>query len=743
MRALLGMCLCLPLVAFAQREVEVASCTVADIPHVTGPVIIDGVLDDDAWNEARVLELDIETHPRENLPASVMTQAYLLEDGSRFLIGFDAMDPNPEEIRAYLRDRDSAYNDDFVGVILDTFNDDRRAFQFFVNALGVQMDMTNDDVNKREDDSWDAIWESAGAVNEEGYAVEMAIPFSQLRFPNQAGPQTWGIDLVRFRPREDRVRIGNNSLERGRNCYLCQLAEICGFAGAEPGRNLEVVPSLTASRTDQRDDPAVDPLLAGNPDTDLGLNVRWGVTPEITANLALNPDFSQVEADVPQLDVNNRFALFFPESRPFFLEGADFFSTPINAVFTRTVADPDIGAKLTGRNGDDSFGVFAADDEITTLLFPGPLESENDSLQQSNQTLVGRYNWGFGEASTIGGLVTSRSGAGYSNTVAGIDGRYRINDRHNIQIQYLKSETEYPASTAEEFEQPLGEFEGDAARINYNFSAREWFANVAYQSFDPGFRADSGFVSRVDIEQTNAHLQRIWHGTEENWWNQIRVGGNTGQVDDHGGRLLNRWANTFVNVNGPLQSFMELNIQKSKQFWDGQLYDASNLFISGGFRPSGSLNFRFFARTGDQIDFRNSQLGKQLRIAPTVEWNLNRHALLRLQHTSSNLETQSGEEIFDAQLTDFRFTWQFNVRSFLRLTVQRQDVERNLSQYDDPNTDAHSLDVGSQLLYSYKLNPQTVFFLGYSDNQIENDDVLNLTQKDRTVFLKLSYAWIP
>ena len=113
---------------------------------------------------------------------------------SRFVIGFDAMDPNPEEIRAYLRDRDSAYSDDFVGVVLDTFNDDRRAFQFFANALGVQMDMTNDDVNKREDDSWDAIWDSAGAINDEGYAVEMAIPFSQLRFPNQAGPQTWGIE---------------------------------------------------------------------------------------------------------------------------------------------------------------------------------------------------------------------------------------------------------------------------------------------------------------------------------------------------------------------------------------------------------------------------------------------------------------------------------------------------------------------------------------------------------------------
>ena len=158
----------------------------------------------------------------------------------------------PSRSAPILRDRDSAFNDDFVGVVLDTFNDQRRAFEFFVNPLGVQMDLINDDVNRSESESWDAIWDSAGQINERGFAVEMAIPFSQLRFPRAAGDQTWGIDVLRFRPRAQRARISNNAQDRNRNCYLCQFGKFTGFANAEPGKALEVVPTLTATRTDSR-----------------------------------------------------------------------------------------------------------------------------------------------------------------------------------------------------------------------------------------------------------------------------------------------------------------------------------------------------------------------------------------------------------------------------------------------------------------------------------------------------------
>ena len=720
-----------------------APVTLGDVPHTADEPKIDGLLDENLWRDALVIRLDIETQPRENTPAPVETFVHIIENGTSLLIGFDARDPEPEAIRAYLRDRDSAYNDDFVGVVLDTFNDQRRAFEFFTNPLGVQMDLTFDDVNGREDDSWDAIWDSAGVIGDQGFTVEIAIPFSQLRFQNSDSSQTWGIDALRFYPRADRVRMSANRMDRGRNCYLCQLGKIEGFAAAEPGRGLEVVPAVTASRTDERDTAAND-LVAGDADGELGVNVRWGITPDLIANLALNPDFSQVEADVPQLDVNNQFALYFPETRPFFLEGADFFSTPLEAVFTRTVADPDIGAKLTGTRNDNTFGIFAAEDAVTNLLFPGPLSSANDSLEQTNETLVGRYQRGFGSNSTVGALLTTRTGDDYHNHVAGFDGLYRPTDRHSFSFQALRSDTAYPAAIAAEHSHPQGTFNGDATQLGYDFGTREWWAFANYRRLDSGFRADSGFISQVDVVSHGGGFGHTWHGDGSRWWNQFRVGANFNSSDDTADRLLGRNRNVWAGLNGPRQLYAETGLSESQQLWNGQLYDLDSIFLYSQARPIGGLNLTLQGRSGGQIDYANSRLGNELRLQPSVEWNVSRHLLLRIRYTVSQLDADdSGARIFDAELTDVRLTWQFNIRSFLRLTAQQQVVERNLALFTDPNTDALSKSRGMQLLYSYQVNPQTVIYAGYSDNHLQDDDLASLTQTARTFFLKFSYAWVP
>lgn len=720
-----------------------ARIRIQDVPHTDGSAAIDGTLDDDIWCDALVVTLDVETSPGENVPAPVTTYVYLIEDGSRLLVGFDARDPEPEQIRAYLRDRDTAYSDDFVGIVLDTFNDQRRAFEFFANPLGVQIDMIMDDINRNESDAWDAIWDSAGTITATGYTVEMAIPFSQLRFPRDGDRQTWGIDVIRFYPRQNRSRISMNPLERGRNCYLCQLTTVTGFENAEPGKDLEIVPSITMVSSDAFDDAGGGELVDGASSTDAGLDLSWGITADLTFNLALNPDFSQVEADVPQLDVNNQFALFYPETRPFFLEGADFFSTPINAVFTRTVADPDAAAKLTGRAGESTYGVFMAEDTVTNLLFPGPLGSSSESLNESNRAMVGRYSYGFGESSTIGALVTSRSGGQYENTVTGFDGRYRLSDRHSLQYQYLHSTTDYPTGIVDSFDQPNGRFGGDATSLAYNYQSRQWNAWLNRQVTDPNFRADLGFVSQVDVESDNAGFRRTWHGDDDNWWNQLRVGANLGSRFDRGGRKLGSYREIFGGFSGPLQSFAQMGTSRGQEFFDGRLFDVENFFIYGQVRPSRRLSFNFSVNSGDQIDFANSRLGDRLNLQPSVEWNANTHLFVRLQHTRQTLDSKEGPNIFAAELNDLRLSWQFNVRSFLRLTVQHQDVTRNRSQYTDPDVDARSFSLGRQLLYSYKINPQTVLYVGYSDNLLDSDDLAGRTRANRTYFAKFSYAWIP
>lgn len=712
------------------------------VPETMAPVKIDGVLNEPFWKRALKFNLNVETSPLENKPAPVATKAYITENSDALLIAFQAFDPKPQNIRAYLHDRDSAFNDDFVGVVLDTFGDGRRAFEFFVNPLGVQMDLTYDDVHRREDASWNAIWKSAGKITKKGYTVEMEIPFSQLRFPRMPGQQIWRIDVLRFYPRKDRIRLSITPQQRGRNCYLCQLKEIRGFADAEPGKDLTVAPELTASRGDARETPG-GPMINGAIDSQPGLNLRWGITPDMTANLALNPDFSEVAADVAQLSVNNQFALYFPETRPFFLEGADFFSTPIQAVFTRTIADPDFGAKLTGRSDGNTFGVFTAKDAVTDLLFPGPLQSATDVLNEHNRSSVVRYRRGFGAGSTIGALMTSRSGDGYSNSLAGVDGQVRVGDRHDIGFQYLHSNTRYPAAIAAQFNQPTGPFGGDGGVLKYAYSERNWFANADYQMIDPGFRADSGFVTRVDIDQTHFGGGHTWQGDGGHFWNQIQAGANLSATHDRRGALLDRSRQLFVGVAGPRQSYIRVGTFRGNQAWDGHLFSANGEFMFGQITPTSGLNMNVNINVGDQIDYDNSRLGKQLQIQPTVNWNANRHLLLTLRETLERLNSLSNEKIFDAELTDARLTWQFNLRSFVRLVVQRQHVTRNLNLYLDKTMDPHSLSIATQLLYSYKVNPQTVFYAGYSDDQLQDMLHPSLIKTDRTFFLKFSYAWQP
>ena len=715
---------------------------IPDLPRVSGTVNIDGNLDELAWLKALQIEVNIETNPGENIPAKVKTVAYLMEDGVNLYIAFDARDPDPKAIRAFLRDRDSAYNDDFVGVVIDSYNDERRAFEFFSNPLGAQMDLTNDDVNKREDDSWNAIWDSAGTITEAGYIVEMEIPLNQLRFPAADGKQTWGIDVLRMYPRDSRMRIGATPLNREINCYLCQVGKIQGFENVEPGRDLEIVPTITASKNDTLDDPMVDSLESGDADAEAGLSVRWGITPDMTANLAINPDFSQIEADVAQLDVNNQFALFFPETRPFFLEGSDYFSTPIQAVFTRTVADPALGAKLTGKRGNNTFGAFATEDEITNLIFPGAFGSDSESLEISNTAFVGRYNRSFGQASSVGALITARSGDDYHNYVGGLDGRWKISDHHELKAQFLQSETEYPDQVADDFDQPIDAFTGNAAQLQYNYESRNWFAYATHEMRDKGFRADSGFVTRVDYDQQTIGLGHIWHGEEGNWWNRLRLNGDYDIAHDDQGRLLEEEFEAYFGISGPLQSYLEFGGLSRDVLFDDVMFHENKISLYTEMKPIGGLYFGIWARIGDQIDFDNTVLADEIRLQPRAEWNVNQNLLLRLQSSLVTLDSKEGPNIFDAQVHDLRATWQFSVRSFIRFSVQYQDVERNQDMYIEP-VDAHTRDVGRQLLYSYKLNPQTVFFLGYSDSHVDDDDLESLTITDRTLFMKIGYAWMP
>jgi hypothetical protein len=241
----------------------------------------------------------------------------------------------------------------------------------------------------------------------------------------------------------------------------------------------------------------------------------------------------------------------------------------------------------------------------------------------------------------------------------------------------------------------------------------------------------------------NVETGHIWQSPGGVWWTELRAGTYLNDARDTQGRLLARSAQPFFSFNGPLQSFMEIDVGPQQQFWNGQVFGMKSVFVYAQMRPAGGVAAYFQGRYGEQLDYANSLVRDEQRIQPQIEWNATRHLLVRGRYTLDRLWSKEGPIVYKARLTDLRLTWQFNVRSFLRLTLQGSDVERNLSQYVDPTTTPSSASRASQILYSYKLNPQTVFFAGYSTNQLEDETTGRIEPTGRTAFLKVSYAWTP
>jgi len=699
---------------------------------------IDGRLDEAPWQRPATFELNFETRPAENEPAPVRTEVWISYDPNNLYVAFRAHDPEPGHIRARLSDRDNAYQDDFVGVVLDTFNDQRRAFEFFVNPLGVQMDMTQNEMTGGEDDSWDAIWDSAGRITDTGYIVEMRIPFSSLRFPRSEYGMTWGLDAVRFYPRGQRHRLALHPLERGNNCYLCQGSKLVGFEGVKPARSIELDPTLTASMSGVRDDFPDGEMVDGNPDVEPGITAHWGITPNLVLTGAINPDFSQVEADAAQLDVNTQFALFYPEKRPFFLEGADIFATRFNAIYSRNIADPDWGIKLTGKVGKDAIGVIISQDSTTNLLIPSSQSSILANIEDENLSTIVRYRRDLFGATTGGFFYTGREGDDYSNRMFGGDILFRWKETEAARIEILGSQTRYPDEIAQEHEQNAGKLTDYATRIVYQHTDRNWMYYFLYRDVGEDFRADLGFVPRVDFREGEAMIERAWY-PEKKGWSQVRLGGRWDEYQDQSGQHLSRDVELFSWTQGPRQSFLRLSLFEGDIFYGGQLFDNDRVDAFGEAQLLPNLHVRLGAVVGDQVDFANTRQGEVIRLEPRLRFDIGRHLRLTFEHSFEELDVDAGR-LYTAQLSQIRATYQFNVRTFVRWISQFLDVDRDPSLYLDA-VDARSRTLFNQILFSYKINPQTVFFLGYSDNFL-GDEQIELTQQNRTLFLKIGYAWM-
>ena len=706
------------------------------VPSVESRVRIDGVLDEEVWDDALKLELRYEVNPGENIPAHVRSEVLMAYDRTHLYIAFRCYDPQPAAIRAHLTDRDSAWNDDRVVAVLDTFNDERRAFNFCVNPVGVQMDYAGP--NGSEDIGWDAIWDSAGRITAWGWVAEMAIPFSSISFQRGDGAQTWGFVAARHYPRSHQYWFNIVPDDRNNNCTLCQAAKIEGFEGITSGRNVEINPTLTAVRSEERSSFPDGDFETRDQEADVGLTANWGMTPNLTLSATVNPDFSQVEADALQLDINEPFALFFPERRPFFTEGSDFFATRLNIVHTRTMRSPTWGVKLAGKEGANTFGAYVVRDELTNLIFPGSQSSSSTSLAMASTASVFRYRRDIGNRYTVGLLATDREGDDYFNRLLGFDGEFRLTNRDRVSVQFLGSSTSYPDEVATCYGQPQGRFNDRALDIFYVHSTRSLSWWGGYRDIGRGFRADLGYMPQVDLQNFNAGLGYNWIAKPGEWWSSVNINGGYNLYRDQNGELLRELINVYMNYNGALQSSFSPVISRTREVYNGVEFDLNSVSLSGGFWPNGNTRLWAGATFGDHIDYANTRPGKMLRLLTQMNFNLGLHLRFSFNHTFERLTVDSGR-LYTANISQATAIYQFNTRTFFRSIVQYVDYNYSSELYTF-DIDSEYKRLFTQLLFSYKINPRTVLFIGYSDNYFGTQE-FSITQAQRTFFAKIGYAW--
>jgi hypothetical protein len=501
------------------------------IPHFETPPVIDGKLDDAIWQSAALFGDFLQTSPGENVKPTNPTEFMMGYDAKNLYMAFRIIEPK-DKVRATVARRDNIFNDDYVLVHLDTFNDQRQAYLLFFNPLGIQADGTFTE-GRGEDYSLDIVMESKGVLTEDGFTIEVAIPFKSLRYEAGKNKQ-WGLHINR------RVKYNNNEYnswmpdDRSRSGWLNKAGHITGLEGIETTRQLEVNPSFTLSESGRRTSYTFD----GNPNGrfvndgikgEFGMTAKFSLTPTITLDFAYNPDFAQVEADAPVSTANQRFPIFFQEKRPFFLERIDIFQSGLNVVNTRAIVDPDLALKLTGRRGKNTFGLLYASDNA-----PGNYSiDERQELFECRQTRLTNPNYAFsgrcrnfdrfvdknadigvlrvkrdvGRQHNLGFFATSYNFPDRHNNTAGFDGRFRLNQKIVTEFQVLGTATRGRFYDSDLNQNLYRTGNGFGYRLYLERSDRNLYMNYLAIGRTRDYRADVGFTNRFDTNYLGSFIQ--------------------------------------------------------------------------------------------------------------------------------------------------------------------------------------------------------------------------------------------
>jgi hypothetical protein len=731
--------------AAAARGQSSLAGTTYHMTRATSPIRVDGDLSDEAWRSATRIDTWYEVQPGDNGVPPVKSVGYLTYDDRFLYAAFEFEDPNPQAIRAPLGDHDAINGNsmDFGGIFLDALNTGRTAYEFFVTPRNVQYDAIDDDASG-ENSSPDFFWDSAARITDRGWVVEMRIPFSTLRYRN-LDPQTWGIILFRNYPRQYRYQLMSTRVPRGNNCLICHENLVTGLEGLPTGGHLIAAPYVSASETAR---PAGDvlgsPLVTAPTAPHAGIDVKFTPNANNAIDFTVKPDFSQVESDTAQISANERFALFFPEKRPFFLEGVDLLQTPIQAVYTRTITAPTWGTRVTGKEGGIRYTALVTEDAGGgSAVIPGPNDSSTVPQDFASRVLIGRAKRDIG-LSFIGALVTDREAVdgGAHNRVAGPDFQWRPSGTDVVSGQWLFSETRTPDRRDLASEWNGGQLSGSAFQTNWSHNTRhlDWYAK--FNNVGSGFRADTGFVPQVGYQEAYGYTGWTVHPT--GFVSVARPFVTLDYQAEPSGVVITHDVEPGIGLNTRWSGFMQFRYIDNPTRAGGALIGRKQFGYYAQFSPSRRFSAVGLNGTlGQDIDFANARPGRGSTINASATLQPTDHLALDLLENVRWLNVEGPQSVdarlFIERISRIKSTYTFTSRFFVRVIAQYDATTRDPSLYRS-RVDAQSGTFGGSALIAYKLNWQSVMFVGYGDDR-ELSDRQRLERLDRQFFVKLSYAF--
>ncbi|MBY0574726.1 MAG: carbohydrate binding family 9 domain-containing protein [Undibacterium sp.] len=680
--------------------------------------------------------------PNDGLPVSKSTKVYLSFDDTHFYAIFIAKD-DPELIRARIAKRENIFGDDFVILDLDTFHDKRRSFTFFVNPYGVQLDAKRTD-GLDIDRDFDTQWESEGQLTSDGYVAKMAIPFKSLRFKSN-DVQTWGIAVGRRIERLNEVSFWPHLSTRVAG-FVSEMASITIPEKLTAGRNVQINPFVYAGKsrilsTENSNNPfwkAQDKLQGG-------LDAKWVIGDAMAVDLTLKPDFSEVESDEPQILIDKRYEVLQAEKRPFFLENAGFFTTPIPLFFSRRIIEPNAGLRVTGRENGWSYGGLFIDDESV-----GKRDSSAPNFGQNAHIAIARVQNDIIKGTNLGMMATNRRFGEEQNTVLSFDIQHELTKNLVLKAQTARSQTVSIDGKKDQ---------GQLHFVEANYQDLGLLYLGRYSDISARFDPTLGYVPRTDIRQLSQEGTYQWFFQKHDWLQTSGIKVNSTVTRDHQNTLQDWSVDTGFILTATRNSWFEIFALNSFEKYAERHFNKRGWSLNVGSNWWDAFGVTLEASSNDAINYipaksvapflgngRSANL--TLTFKPHPQWRLEEKILwndLRTKEKSGQLA--GGESVYRDLLFRTKLTYQYDRFLGVRLIADYHSLESNplLSGFKSGKQ------LNTDIQINYLWSPGTTLYTGYGNRQenlalignpshLQNTENLSL-RTGRRIFIKLSYLY--